>query len=83
MIAATNEMTEYTADGLINAIDWTRQHDFPTDEDPTAHGYARECMILVEVSGGEMQLVGEQDAPWWCWDNSTSEWSEPEPTDFE
>ena len=83
VIAATNEMTEYTADGLINAIDWARQHDFPTDEDPTAHGYARECMILVEVSGGEMQLVGEQDAPWWCWDNSTSEWSEPEPTDFE
>ena len=27
VIDATNQMTDYNADGLINPIDWTRQHD--------------------------------------------------------
>jgi branched-chain amino acid transport system substrate-binding protein len=31
VIAATDEMTERSAGGLINPIDWTRQHEPPTD----------------------------------------------------
>jgi hypothetical protein len=83
VIEATNEMTEYSAGGLIAPIDWSRQHEVPTQDDPAIHGYAQECYAYVEVHDGEFELVGEPDQPFTCWDGSTRDWSEPEPTDFE
>jgi hypothetical protein len=38
VIAATNTLTAYSADGLINPIDWSRQHVPPTQDDPKTHG---------------------------------------------
>jgi hypothetical protein len=81
VIDATNQMTDYTADGLLNPINWAEGgHDTPTD---WASGKALECLSIVQVVGGEFELVGEPTAPFHCWDNSNHDWSEPEPTNFE
>ena len=45
VIAATNEMTDYTAGGLITPIDWTRQHEPPTEEDPATTAGELECVV--------------------------------------
>ncbi len=34
VIDATNELHAFTADGLIAPIDWSRQHEPPTQDDP-------------------------------------------------
>lgn len=83
VIAATNEMTEYTAGGLLPAIDWTRQHEPPTEEDPATHGFAQNCLALVEIHDGEFELVGDPENPFLCWDGTTRDWAEPTETSFE
>ena len=83
VIAATNEMTEYTAGGLVNPIDWSRQHNAPTEDDPFTNGYVNECFSYVRVAGGEFELVGDPEKPFFCWDGSTQDWSEPEMKTFE
>ena len=83
VIAATNELTDYSATGIVNPIDWSRQHDAPTEDDPATHGYVQECYSYVQVEGGEFQPVGDESKPWNCWDDSNLDWSEPEPTNFD
>ena len=84
VIAATNEMTEYTADGLTQPVDWSRQHEARTDEDPGAHGPAFDCIALVQVAdGGEFEVVGDAAEPFHCWPGDTLDWSEPEAMTFE
>ena len=65
-IDALNKVTDYTAGGLINPIDWTRQHDFPTQDNPSAHGYKQECNVLVQIKGGAFEVVGDKAKPWNC-----------------
>lgn len=80
VIAATNEMTDWSAGGLINPIDWTRQHEPPMDEDPVSHGPARECYAFVQVGGDGFELAaGTAAEPFVCWDPSDRAWSDPEP----
>jgi hypothetical protein len=81
VVAATNAMTAYDAGGLINPIDWTRQHVPPSDDDRST-GYALECSALVHVVNGAFETVGPPDKPWLCWDNANRDWSEPVPTSF-
>ncbi|MDH3704818.1 MAG: ABC transporter substrate-binding protein [Acidimicrobiia bacterium] len=81
VIDASNTFTAYDAGGLINPIDWTRQHTPPTEGDPT-YDYAQECFSPVRVADNALVPIGEAAAPWLCWDNSTGDWSEPEPTSF-
>lgn len=83
VIAATNELTEYTAGGLIAPVDWSRQHEPPTEDDIATHGSARQCTSLVQIEDGAFELVGEPDAPFLCWDGTTRDWAEPESMDFE
>jgi hypothetical protein len=83
VIAATNAMTAFSADGIINPIDWTRQHEPPTQEDPTTHGYENECVSYVRIVDGAFELVGDPEAPSFCWSNASRDWAEPEPTNFE
>ena len=84
VITATNEMTEYTASGLTQPVDWSRQHEPRTDEDPATHGPEHDCIALVEVAdGGQFEVVGDAAAPWHCWPGDTLDWSEPEPMNFE
>lgn len=83
VIDATNRMTDFTAGGLIPPIDWSRQHEPPTEDDPATHGGAHECFAMVRVVSGEFELVGEPEAPFLCWDGTTREWAEPEAMTFE
>lgn len=82
VIAATNKMTAYSADGLLNPIDWTRQHNPPTEEDSTTNGYKHDCAALVRVVHGEFKTVAPKDKPFLCWSNANRDWSEPVPTTF-
>jgi hypothetical protein len=82
VVEATNQMTAYTADGLIVPIDWTRQHEAPTEGDP-ANDYEQECTVLVRVVDAKFETVAPPDRPWLCWDSSSQEWAEPTPTNFD
>jgi Periplasmic binding protein len=83
VIAATNEMTEYTAGGLVPPVDWSRQHEPPTEDDPATHGAEQTCFAIVQVVGGQFELLGDPAAPFGCWDGSTRDWAEPVATNFE
>jgi predicted small lipoprotein YifL len=83
VIEATNELTEYTAGGLVAPIDWSRQHDAPTQDDPATHGYAQECVAVVQVHDGEFEVVADEAEPWFCWDNASRDWAEPETRNVE
>jgi len=83
VIEATNEMTEYTADGLIPPIDWSRQHEPPTPEDTATHGGKFDCVALVQVNDGQFEVVGDAAKPWSCWPGENREWSEPTAMNFE
>jgi hypothetical protein len=80
-VAGMNSLTDYDAGGLINPIDWTRQHTPPTEEDRDTD-YRQECAALVQVVDGRFETVLPPETPWACWSNETLDWSEPEPTSF-
>ncbi|WP_083749920.1 ABC transporter substrate-binding protein [Frankia sp. CcI49] len=83
VIAATNRMTNYSADGLIDPIDWSRQHEPPTEADPVTHGYKQECITLVKVHNGRFEPVGDPKKPFICWPVTKERtWSEPTFTNF-
>jgi hypothetical protein len=81
VIAATNKITNWNADGLLNPVDWTKQH-LPTTETDRSNGYAKECVALVKVVKGAFVTVGPKDKPWFCWPGNSTTWSEPVPTNF-
>ena len=78
IIDSLNQIT-YDAGGLINPIDWSRQHTavVPGVKD---HAYALECVSSVRMEDGG--FVGFQPEPWMCWPNDLEGWAEPTPTDF-
>ncbi len=78
LIDALNSIV-YDADGLINPLEFGRQHASPTEGDPT-HDYELECISAVQMLDGG--FVGFQEAPFMCWDNATTAWSEPFPVNF-
>ena len=82
VVAALNKMTGYTAGGLINAVDWGRQHVAPTQEDPYTHGFKQECAAQVKIHNGAFTTVGPKDKPWVCFSNKTRDWAEPEYVNF-
>ncbi|KPM50789.1 branched-chain amino acid ABC transporter substrate-binding protein [Frankia sp. R43] len=83
VVAATNRMTDYDAGGLVNPIDWSRQHEWPTQDDPATHGYRQECYAFVEIRNGKFQIFGgTAEKPFVCWQNKDRSWSEPTPTSF-
>ena len=78
IINSLNQIT-YGADGLINPIDWSRQH-WAVVEGEHLNDYRLECVSYVRMEEGA--FVGFQPAPWMCWPNDAEGWSEPTPTDF-
>jgi ABC-type branched-subunit amino acid transport system substrate-binding protein len=83
VIAATNKLTAYTADGLVNPIDWSRQHEPWTNADPVTHGYKHECTSLLRIKARKFEFVGDKQKPFNCWEPTNANYSEPTPTDFE
>ena len=81
VVAATNAMTDYDAGGLINPIDWTRQHVIADLDDPSTN-YEQECAALVRIVDGAFETIAPPEEPWLCWPNDSREWSEPTPTSF-
>lgn len=79
--AATNQMTDFTAGGLIEPIDWTQAHT-PYTQATRDIDTSQECTALVRIEDGAFTTVGPEDSPWLCWDNASAEWSEPVPTSF-
>lgn len=85
VIDGTNrQLTGFTAGGLIAPVDWSRQHDAPTESDLAAHGPKQDCAAFVQVGkDSKFQVVGDPTKPWVCWPGSTRDWSAPVPTSFD
>lgn len=78
---ATNAMTAFDADGLIQPIDWTTEHT-PYTQATRGSVKGKECMTNVQVKSGKFVLVGDKNKPWLCWPDVSTKWSEPVPTSF-
>lgn len=84
VIAATNELEDYTADGLTSPTDWGRQHTPPTEDDAVTTGPDPVCLSWSRVENGEWVVVGDPATPWQCWDpREYDTWLEPTRTSFE
>ena len=79
--AATNRLTEFTAGGLIEPVDWSQGHT-PYTEATRDVDTGPECTSLVRIVDGQFETVAPADSPWLCWDGGDRSWSEPEPTNF-
>lgn len=67
VIDGLNTQTDFSADGLIVPIDWTKQHNDPA-EDPSAAG-RHECATVLRITGGKfVPTFNEPGKPWICFD---------------
>ena len=82
VVAATNSITDYTAGGLIQPTDWSRQHNPPTPDDPVSNGPVYDCQTFLQVRGGKLELLGDADKPFFCFDPSSQDWVEPTSMSF-
>jgi branched-chain amino acid transport system substrate-binding protein len=73
VVGATNQITDFTAGGLLMPVDWTTAHTAP---DPGASW--RNCSTYMVVRDGELELQGDPAEPFFCWDLPLDEWAEPE-----
>jgi ABC-type branched-subunit amino acid transport system substrate-binding protein len=77
VVDALRSTDGYTADGLSNSIDWSRQVDVPTPDTPEVD-YEQECFNAVTVEDGEfVPWSGTDEEPWVCFDLPRDEWVEP------
>ena len=85
VIAGINEIEDYTADGLTPPIDWGRQHEPPTEDDPKTNGNDPDCFALLTWTGDAYEFVepSSPDKPFLCWPAENRDWSEPEARSFE
>jgi ABC-type branched-subunit amino acid transport system substrate-binding protein len=82
VIAESNEqLTEYTAGGLVSPIDFSKQHEPPTEDDLASHSGPYDCASVLQVKGGEFELE-DPAKPWTCWSSENRDWSEPEQMNF-
>lgn len=81
VLAATNAITDFTAGGLTEPIDWTVAHT-PFTQATRSMDTGDECSALLRIVDGEFTTVGPPDKPWLCWDGADTSWSEPTPTSY-
>jgi hypothetical protein len=83
LIAATNRLENWTADGMIAPIDIGRQHVGPTPTDSVTNGDDPLCFAYTQIKSGKLTFMGEATAekPWVCWDMPDYEYRDPEPMD--
>jgi hypothetical protein len=79
--AATNAMTDFTAGGLLEPINWGEAHT-PYTQATRDEDSGQECTALVKIVNGEFETVAPPDKPWVCWSNTDLDWAEPEATSF-
>jgi ABC-type branched-subunit amino acid transport system substrate-binding protein len=76
VISALNTLTDYSDNGFVAPIDWTKQHADPK-ENPESAG-PLDCANFVVVQGGEfVSQWGEPGKPWVCFENDAAELGEP------
>jgi hypothetical protein len=65
LVSSLNQDTSFTANGMIEPIDWTKQHNDPKGHIPLSGKY--ECMVVVQVKSGKF-VPGPHPAgkPWVC-----------------
>ena len=80
VVAATNAITDFTAGGLIEPVDWTQAHT-PYTNDTRPDDEGQECAAVVQVVDGAFETVAPPETPWLCFPGGT-EWVEPEVTSF-
>lgn len=78
---ATNAMTDFTAGGLIEGVDWTQAHT-PYTQATRSVDKGDECAALVRVHDGAFTVVGSKAKPWECWKQATTKWSNPDQMSF-
>jgi hypothetical protein len=83
VIDATNQFTDFTADGWTVPVDWTKGHTAPTADTIAETGQQYQCGAFVKIVDDEFQIVGDPDKPFACWPGTTFEWSEPEAMSFD
>lgn len=67
VIDALNRMTDFSANGMVVPIDWTKQHNDPAGRPEFDSDY--ECTSFVKVEGGEfVSAFAEPGKPWMCWE---------------
>jgi hypothetical protein len=81
VLAATNALTDYTAGGLTEPVDWADAHT-PYDQDGRDVDPGPECIAAVQIVDGQFETVAPPETPWLCWDNVDLGWADPEPTSF-
>jgi ABC-type branched-subunit amino acid transport system substrate-binding protein len=81
VVSATNELTAWSADGLVVPIDWSRQHTGPTNADRSTY-YEQLCTSIVKIEDGAFTPIGPADKPFLCWPGRSTEWAEPVPMSF-
>lgn len=79
--AATNALTDFTAGGLIEPIDWTVAHT-PYTQATRSVDKGKECAALLRVEKGAFVTVGPKARPWLCWSQADTSWAEPVATSF-
>ncbi len=82
VIAATNQITDWTAEGLLPPVDWSRQHTAPTPEDPVTNAPVYDCFAYLQVTSGELEVVGSSEDPFNCFEPPVDEWVDPMPMSF-
>ncbi|MGI8755126.1 MAG: ABC transporter substrate-binding protein [Acidimicrobiales bacterium] len=81
VLAATNAITDFTADGLVSTVDWTIAHK-PYTQATRAKADDQDCSTLVKVVDGKFQVVGDGAKPWLCWKRNSTRWALPKETNF-
>lgn len=79
--AATNQISDFTAGGLLVPIDWRVAHKPYTKSDPSPE--KTDCSSFVKVQGGKFVPLGSASKPWLCWKSGHKVDFEPTPTNFE
>src|SRR3546814_20002797 len=59
VVAATNGIEDFTANGLMPPMDWGRQHEPWTEDDPSANGPAPTCVIFGQAVDGQWRPFAE------------------------
>jgi branched-chain amino acid transport system substrate-binding protein len=76
VIDGLNTLTDYSANGMVVPIDWTKQHEDPA-QNPDAQG-PLECANFTQVKDGKFTSVwGQPGKPWVCFETDAPELGEP------
>jgi branched-chain amino acid transport system substrate-binding protein len=76
VIDGLNTLTDYSDNGFIQPIDWTKQHEDPADN-PDAQG-PLDCANFTQVKDGKfVPIWGQPGKPWVCFKSDAAQLGQP------